>query len=85
MSPMKRNETGLVNLQHHSCYKTIASVWSTVIVIGLAAPETVADPGDGDASPPASHNAPKLAILRSKMEKKFWWGGTAHPTPISLL
>ena len=31
-----------------------------------------ADPGEwGDASPPASHNAPKLAILRYKMEKNY--------------
>ena len=28
----------------------------------------VADPGGGDASPTGTHSAPKLAILRSKIE-----------------
>ena len=35
----------------------------------------------GDASPTGTHNAPKLAILRSKMEKKFWGVGTVYPLP----
>ena len=46
----------------------------------------MADPGgDGDASPTGTHSAPKLAILRSKIEfpGSGGEGGTPSPHPVS--
>jgi len=64
--------------------KNLPSIVYTFIVEGAINNKTLgslADPdgGMGDAFPTGTHNAPKLAILRSKMGKKIGEGHSPLP------